>query len=309
MDSKRIIVPGGSGFIGDYISSYFAAKGYEVVVLSRTKTGIINNIRYVSWDARSIGDWTRYLNGAFAVINLTGRSINCRFTSKNKTGILESRIDAVRVLLQACNQSAVPPVVYLQASSIGYYGNTSVLCTEESPAGQDFLARVCHVWEDTFFGKSLVSTRKVVLRFGVVLGNNGGALKRMLPWVRWYLGGQHGNGKQQISWIHIDDLARMLDFALMNSDVEGKYNATSAYPHTNAYFMASLRQVLKRPWAPPVPALMVRLAAFVLMRADAGVLLHGAACVPKRMVDQGFDFRYPTLLQALHHLLDQTPAS
>ncbi|MDD4921598.1 MAG: TIGR01777 family oxidoreductase [Bacteroidales bacterium] len=303
MESRRIVLPGGSGFIGNYVSWYFSTRGYEVVVLSRGKSGFVKNIRYVSWDACSMGDWAKYIDGAFAVINLTGRSVNCRFTRKNKKEIIESRVSSVKVLLQACHQAVLPPVVFLQTSSIGFYGNTSVLCTEDSPAGSDFLAKVCSVWEDAFFGLPLLSTRKVILRFGVVMGNRGGALMRMIPWVRWYLGGQLGNGKQPVSWIHLEDLTRMLEFAINHSDLNGCCNATSPYPLTNAQFMASLRQVTGKPWAPPVPAFVVRLTAFLFMRTDAWVLLRGAACLPRRFQDLGFEFKYPRLPEALRHLL------
>ena len=303
MDPRRIVIPGGTGFIGDYISRYFVARGYEVVVFSRSRTGLVNNVLYVLWDGCSMGDWTRYVNGAFAVINLTGRSVNCRFTPKNKKEIIESRVNAVKILLEACQQATEPPAVFVQVSSVGFFGNTSVLCTEASPAGTDFLAKVCTIWEDSFWGQSLLSTRKVVFRLGVVLGNGGGALSRMLPFVKWYIGGQLGNGKQQVSWIHLLDLTRMFEFALTNPELEGLYNATSPHPLTNAMFMAFLRQVHSKPWAPPVPAFIVRLTAFLLMHTDAGVLLHGAACVPKRFQDIGFNFKYPGLPDALHQLV------
>lgn len=306
MNSRKIIIPGGSGFIGDSLSRHFAALGYEVIVLSRAKVGLFNNVRYVLWDGRSIGEWARYIDGAYAVINLTGRSVNCRFTKKNRKEIVESRVHSVNVLLQACSQSAIPPLVFIQASSVGFYGNTSASCTEESPAGVDYLARVCTMWEDAFFRHSLPSTRRVVLRFGVVLGKGGGALSRMLPWVRCFLGGHHGGGKQQVSWIHLKDLIRMMDFTLSDSSVEGIYNATSEHPVSNALFMAFLRHTLGKPWSPPIPAFMVRLVSYLFMRTDASVLLHGVPCFPKRFKNQGFEFKYPRLPEALHQVLNAT---
>jgi len=303
MDLKKVIIPGGSGFIGDYVSRYFVDRGFEVVVLSRTKVGFVNGIRYVFWDAVTIDKWVEFLEGAFAVINLTGRSINCRFTKKNKEEIFQSRVDSVKILLEACNQSKVPPMVFIQTSSIGYYGNTVELCTEDSPVGSDFLAKVCSVWEDSFWAKPFSTTRKVVLRFGIVLDNGGGALQRMLPWVKWYLGGKHGNGKQSISWIHLEDLSRMFEFTIKTSTIEGTFNAVADFPVSNAGFMSTLREVLHKPWAPPVPSIAVRLAAFLFMHTDSNVLLHGVGCTSKKIQQMGFVFKYPKLKQALNDLL------
>jgi len=303
MGMGRIVIPGGSGFIGDYASQYFVTLGYEVVVLSRTKEGIHNKVHYVYWNARTLGEWIQFLDGSLAILNLTGRSIDCVFTSKHQKEILDSRVDSTKVLLEACLQCVNPPVVFIQSSSIGYYGNTTALCSEESPNGSDFLAEVCSDWEKTFFGVNLPDTRKVLFRFGVVLGKDGGAYNRILPWINNYLGGQLGNGQQFISWIHQEDLVRLVHFAITHSDVDGKYNATSDLPVTNAVFMRIFRFLKKRPWAMPVPSLFVKIGAALFMHTNADVVLHGVPCTSTKIIHHGFVFKYPNLTVALSNLL------
>jgi uncharacterized protein len=306
MGTKRIVIPGGSGFIGDYLALYFVEKGYEVVVLSRSKEGLYNGVYYALWDAQTLGCWTQYVDGSYALINLAGRSIDCRFTPENRGDILSSRIESVNVLQQVCLKCSNPPQIFIQVSSVGYYGNSMVLCTEETPAGSGFLSHVCTLWERTFNAIDLPLTRKVVFRLGVVLGENGGALHRMLPWTKFYLGGQLGNGRQFMSWISIFDLARMFEFALENSTIEGVFNATSSNPVSNAVFMASLRKVMNRPWAPPVPAIFVKLGASLFMGTNSELILQGAACVPHRLLESGFNFKFPELLQALNYILNRS---
>lgn len=305
MDQRKIIIPGGTGFIGDYVARYFSSRGFDVIVLSRVRSDICGGIRYVNWDAKTIGEWAGLVDGAYAVLNFTGRSVDCRLTPRNRNEILASRQDSVQVLMNACLLATTPPSVFIQASSIGYYGHTKALCTEKSMAGTGFFADVCAQLEDVFFDAELPSVRKIVLRIGIVLGRNKGAMKRLVLLARNYLGGRLGNGRQHVSWIHIDDLTRMIEFSLNNAKVEGIYNATGIHPVTNRVFMATLRIALRKPWSPPIPGFMVRIGAFTVMRSNAGLVLQGAGCVPKRFLAQGFVFKYTRLLQALRNLLNQ----
>jgi uncharacterized protein (TIGR01777 family) len=302
MNSRRIVIAGGSGFLGSAASRFFAAQHYEVVVLSRFRHEDHDGIRYMLWDGRTPADWTAVLEGALALINFSGRSIDCRFTPENRREILESRINSVEALFEAAGRCVVPPLVYIQASSIGYYGNTRSLCFEDSPQGTGFLAQVCARWEEAFLSRELPQTRKVLLRIGLVLDRNQGILRKLVPLARNFLGGTMGQGGQHMSWIHIEDFNRMLQFAIDQPTVEGVCLATGIHPVTNRVFMATLRRVLRRPWAPAIPGLLIRLGAILWMRTDPSLVLEGAGCVPKKILSKGFVFRYTRLMQALKHL-------
>lgn len=292
---KRIILAGGSGFIGQALAPALVARGYEVTVLSRGK-------QHVQWDGRSLGDWARFLDGAGAVVNLTGRSINVRFTAKNRQEIIRSRVDSVRVLGDAIAHCTQPPRVFVQASGIGYYGDTGERAVDESaPRGNDFIAEVCRQWEGALEALELPATRKVILRIGVVLGRNGGALPMLERLARLFLGGAVGSGRQFMSWVHTADLVRMFIAAIERDDLGGVFNATAPAPATNGEFMRELRRALGRPWSPPLPAPFARLGAW-LMGTEGELALLSSRCLPRRFLEHGFTFDFPTLRDAFANL-------
>lgn len=295
-------MPGGSGFLGQNAALYFTAKGFDVVVLTRGKSKVADGITYVNWDAKTIGDWTKEVDTAYAIINFTGRSVNCIYNEQNKKEIINSRIDSVKVLAQAILQSATPPAVFVQSASLAIFGDTTEVCTEESKLGEGFSVEVCKLWEQSFFETPLPNTRKVLLRIGFVLGDDGGALEPLMKLVKAFFGGTVGSGKQYISWLHIEDMNRIFDFAVSDDKAIGIYNATSTAPVTNAVFMKALRQALGRPWSPPVPVLAVMFGARFIMRTDASLALTGRNCMPKKLLDQGFQFKYIQLAESLKEL-------
>jgi uncharacterized protein (TIGR01777 family) len=182
-----------------------------VIVLTRAESDQRGAVRKAHWDGKTLGDWIQFVNGAAAVVNLTGRSINCRHTPENRREIIDSRVDSVRVLGQAIEQCAQPPQVFVQFAGVGIYGDKGKrLCDETTAPGDDFVAEVCQRWEAAFDSVDASKTRKVLLRLGVVLGPNGGFLEVLGRLTRWFLGGQVGSGRQYISWIHITDLSRMV---------------------------------------------------------------------------------------------------
>jgi uncharacterized protein (TIGR01777 family) len=299
---QKILLPGGSGFLGQNAAQYFIAKGYEVAVLTRGKTKVAHGISYINWDGKTLDAWTKEVDAAHAVINFTGRTVDCIYNGKNKKEIIDSRVDSVNVLTQAILQSATPPTVFVQAASLAIFGDTTELCTDESKLGEGFSVEVCKLWEQAFFATPLPYTRKVLLRIGFVLGDDGGALEPLTKLVKAFLGGTVGSGKQYISWLHIEDMNRIFDFAISDIKASGVYNATSTAPVTNAEFMKALRKALGRPWSPPVPELAVRFGAHFIMRTDASLALTGRNCMPKRLLDQGFQFKHVQLAESLKEL-------
>ena len=303
--NNRVILPGGSGFLGRSFADCLVRRGYEVVVLTRSPKIASGGVQELAWDGETPGAWQQALDGSAAVVNFTGKSVNCRYTPENRQEIIDSRVDSVHVLGQAVKQCSEPPPVFVQAASLAIYGNTRQRCDERAPHGQGFSVEVCKRWEAAFSSLNLPQTRQVLLRIGFALGKGGGALEPLATFARFYLGGTIGSGKQYISWLHLDDLNEMMLWALERDHIEGTYNATGPQPVTNAEFMRQLRQTLNRPWSPPVPAPAVRLGSR-LMRTEPELALTGRNCVPARFAEQGFRFRHAKLKEALADIL-QTP--
>lgn len=299
---KRIILAGGSGFVGQALAPVLVAKGYHVVVLGRSAAHRKDGVDHLQWDGKTAGNWSSALEGAEAVVNLTGKNINCRHTPENRREIIRSRVDSVRVLGKAIANCATPPKVFVQASGVGYYGDTGEqICEEDANPGNDFPAEVCREWEGAFNAFNVPATRKVVLRLGVVLGRDGGALPVLEKLTRWYLGGAVGSGRQFISWIHLADLIQMFVSAIERPEHTGVFNATATAAVTNREFMRELRRALHRPWSPPVPALFVRIGAW-LMGSEGELALLSSRCSPRRFLEHGFQFQFMAPREAFTNL-------
>jgi uncharacterized protein (TIGR01777 family) len=301
MSMKRIVLAGGSGFIGRALARALLVRGYEVVVLTRSpqkRTGF----REVEWDGAHVGEWIQHLNGAEAIVNLTGKNINCPHTPDNIDEILASRASSVRAIAQALGHVKNPPRVWAQAGAVGFYGDTKDrLCDESSPAGHDALAGVCKIWEDAFNSAETPKTRKVLLRIGFVLGRDGGALPVLAKLTKWFLGGTVGNGKQFISWIHLADLMRMFVESIERENLSGTFNAVGLNPEMNRFFMRELRRALRRPWSPPAPEFAVRLGARWL-DSEPSLALSSQCCAPIKFLEAGFEYQFPKLRAALENL-------
>lgn len=303
-DKKRIVIAGGSGFIGSALAAEWLARNGEVVVLTRSPRSRKDGVIEVQWSGAHIGEWIKYLDSAEAVINLAGKNAKCPHTPKNVHELTESRVNSVANVGMALNHVKAPPRVWLQASAIGYYGNTGAqICDENSPNGSDTLADICCDWENAFNSAPVPGTRKVLLRIGVALGKGGGALPILARMTRWFLGGGAGNGKQFISWIHLKDLARMFCEGITHEGWSGTFNAVAPNPVMNKEFMRQLRRVLHRPWSPPAPALMVKLSTR-MMGLDPSLALDGCRVVPKRLAEAGFRFDFPEVGPALKDIYD-----
>lgn len=299
MNKARIVLAGGSGFIGSALARECLAKYGEVVVLTRAPRKRDDGVREVEWSGEHIGEWIKFLDGADAVINLAGKNISCRHTEENIRALTESRVNSVCAIGQALEHVKVPPPVWVQASAIGYYGNAGErICDETSPNGSDTLSDICRQWEYAFNHVPAPGTRKVLLRIGIVLGRDGGALPVLAKLTKWFLGGSAGSGKQFMSWIQIKDLMRIFEESIARRDWLGTFNAVAPNSVQNAEFMCELRRVLHHPWSPPAPALAIKLGA-KLMKTEPSLALDSCRVVPKRLAEAGFQFQFPVLGGAL----------
>jgi uncharacterized protein len=304
MEHGRIVLAGGSGFLGRALATDLSAHGYAVTVLTRTPhTTSASGVQQVFWDGRTLGPWAQTLDGALAVINLAGKNVNCRATAPNRREILYSRLDSVHVVGQAISRCKEPPRTWLQASSLAIYGDTGPrICDENAPPGVGFPVETCLLWEQALRAQQVPQTRKVALRIGFVLGHDGGALPTLTALTRAFLGGAVGSGQQYISWLHIADWNRVVRWLLDHSEVDGVVNITGPEPVTNAELMRALRRTLGRPWSPPVPVWAAHIGAWA-MRTEADLALQGRRCVPRRLQEHGFMFNYPQLEPALCDVL------
>jgi len=302
VSANRIVLPGGSGFLGSAIAEFYAKTGVETVVLSRRPHAPIGSIRFVRWDAKSVEDWAGELEGARAIINLTGKSVNCRQTPENRKAILGSRVDSVHAVGKALAACANPPPLWIQASSLAIYGDPGErVCDEECPSGEGFGAEVSVAWEAALSEHEIPGVRKACLRIGFVLGRDGGALPVLLRLAKWGLGGHAGSGRQGVSWIHLADFLGIVDHVLQNDSIDGPLNVASPNPTSLRDLMFEIRRAVRRPWSPPIPAPIVRLGA-ALMGSDPELVLHGRRCVPQRLLDAGYAFRFDDLREALKDL-------
>jgi len=303
MNKTRIVLAGGSGFIGSALARECLAKYGEVMVLTRSPRKRNDGVREVEWNGAHPGEWIKVLDGAEAVINLTGKNINCRHTEENVRALMESRVNSVRAIAAALGHVHAPPKVWVQAGAIGYYGNAKErICDENSPNGSDALSDICRQWEYAFNSAPAPKTRKVLLRIGVVLGREGGALPVLVRLTKWFLGGSVGSGKQFISWIHVKDLMRIFNESLSRADLTGTFNAVGPHPARNREFMRELRRSLHRPWSPPAPAWAVKIGSR-LMGTEPSLALDSCRVIPKRLAEKGFSFQFPELNTALKDIL------
>ena len=302
MNPKRIILAGGSGFLGQALARALVARNYEVVVLTRSPRARSAGVTEAEWDGKHVGEWIKFLDGAEAIVNLTGRNVNCPHTPENLRAILESRVNSVRALSGALGHVQHPPRIWVQAGATGFYGDCADrLCMENGFAGSNELAKVCKQWEDAFNTADAPKVRRVLLRIGFVLGREGGALLVLARLTKFFLGGSVGSGRQYISWIHLADLIRMFIAAIEREDLSATFNAVAPNPVTNAEFMRELRRALHRPWSPPAPEFAVRLGAR-LMGSEPSLALTSQRCAPKRFLEAGFSFQFPELTPALRNL-------
>ena len=299
----KTVLAGGRGFLGQALARALAAAGWEVVVISRDPREEAP-YREVLWNGETGGAWAAELEGATALVNLAGRSINCVHTLEHSREIVDSRLQAVKALGKGWARARNPPRVWVQCSATGFYGNAGDrFCEEMLPPGPGFLAEVCRLWEEAFAALDLGDARRVVLRLGPVLDQKTGPFPTLLGLTRKFLGGAAGSGRQYLSWVHRDDAVALFAAAVTRPELAGAYNACAPGAVTNAEFMRELRAAVGRPWCPSAPEFAVRLLAGRIFHTDANLALHGQRCAPQKILATGFKFKHPAVGGAIRDLL------
>lgn len=298
----RIVIAGGSGLVGRALTERLVERGTEVVVLTRRLDDVVlpRGARAVGWGGEAT-EWRRELDGAFAAVNLTGENVGAgRWTAARKRLLRSSRLDPTAALVAAIRDAQRRPVALLQGSAVGYYGDAGELEIDEgAPPGRGFLPELSIEWEAASAGVEELGVRRLLLRTGIVLSDQGGALAKMLPPFRAGVAGRLGSGRQWFPWIQIDDVAGAIEHLLRLRDASGPYLLTAPHPVRNLELTRALAAALHRPALVPVPAFALRL----LFGEMGSVLLEGQRALPRRLLESGYRFRYPELDGALAALL------
>lgn len=304
---KKVVLAGGSGNLGKLLTASFLSQGYELLILSREARGSSNpQLRYVQWDGEHSGPWTECLASADLLINLSGASINTRFTEKNKKLLLDSRLQPTRALGEAIATLAEPPKLWVNLSGIARFGGVPGIHTEDSTRyGQDFLAMLTQEWEAEFEAHSRSTTKQVLLRMSPVLSPQSGMFAELYPLVKYGLGGKVGSGEQLISWIHEADFVALVNWVSQLADPSPLYHACSPNPVSNSQFMEAFRTALGSPIGLPLPTFLARLGS-LLKGVDSSLLLQHIGVSTKRTIEQGYAFKFPTIELALKNLIQSS---
>ncbi|MEM8640557.1 MAG: TIGR01777 family oxidoreductase [Cyanobacteria bacterium P01_G01_bin.54] len=304
----KVAITGATGFVGSRLTAELVKTGHAVVVLTRSPDAAqtlfppaaFPNLEIVAYNPVTSGDWQSRLSGCEAVVNLAGASLTeQRWTPARKQEISASRILGTQKLVAAIAQADPKPQILVNASAIGYYGfSETATFTESDPPGDDFLGKLCQQWESAAQQVQAHGVRLVVLRLGIVLGN-GGAIAKMIPVFRLFAGGPIGSGQQWFSWIHREDVVRLIIKSLQNPQLQGVYNATAPHPLRMAEFCHVLGKAMNRPSWLPVP----KFALETLLGDGAVVMLEGQQVLPKALAAIGFNFQYPTAQGAIEEVL------
>ena len=307
----RVIITGGTGLIGSELAKDLAADGHEVIVLSRNpdKHTFPAGVRDEKWDSKTAAHWGHLADGADAIVNLAGEPIAgsgllpSRWTDERKRRIRQSRIDAGTAVTEAIRAATNKPKLLIQSSGIDYYGDveSDKIITEDAPNGDGFLADVTVDWENSTATVEEMGVRRVIIRTGIVLSTESGALPITVLPFKFFAGGPLGNGEQWWPWIHLDDEVRAIRFLLESETAVGPYNLCTPNPLKNKAFAKVIGNVMNRPAFFPTPAFALKLA----LGEIAAIVLDGRRAVPQKLEEAGFTFKYPQAAEALRDLLNQ----
>jgi len=300
--NRKVVLAGGSGFLGRNLKLLLEQEGFLVKVLTRNpKTN-----DDIHWDAKTLGDWADAVDGSFALINLAGRTVDCRYNEKNRAAILNSRIDSTNVLHKAVAKCDKPPAIWLNSSTSTIYNDTRGDQPANTEAanniGNDFSMGVARKWEKAFFEVNLTDTVQTALRTAIVMGRDGGAFPIMIRIARFGLCSPQGSGDQWISWLHIEDFCRAVLFLLRNP-IEGTVNLCSPNPVQNREFNRQLEEQVKPWFTLPQPVWLLKFGA-IFLRTEPELILKSRKVVPARLLEAGFEFRFPAAKQMLADLLN-----
>lgn len=308
-NGRRIVLAGGSGFLGRALAGHFRNAGWDAVILTRSPNPKGDGIREAHWDGCTIAPWQQELDGAIAVVNLTGKSVNCRYNPANRKEILESRVNATRVIGEAIGRSANPTEVWLNASTATVYKHTFGKPWDESgeieaasDARDAFSVEVAQAWEGALDKAATPQTRKVAMRMGMVVGLDKNSVFPVLRrLVRLGLGGRMGNGRQYVTWMHIVDYCRAVEWLISHDNLRGSVNVVAPNPVPNSEMMRVLRRIYGVPFGLPAAEWMLEIGA-VIMRTETELIIKSRRVVPGRLLESGFQFQFPTLEEALRDL-------
>jgi uncharacterized protein (TIGR01777 family) len=299
----KILMTGGTGFVGTHLSSRLLREGHAVTALTRSSKeakGVTPSVSYLGGDPTQKGAWQSAIRDHDVIINLAGASIFSKWTEENKRAIRESRILTTRNLVEGIPPERAKDITLISTSAVGYYGfHEDEVLTEDSPPGDDFLARVAVEWEAEALKAQGNGSRVVITRFGIVLGKGGGALGQMIPAFRKFVGGPIGSGQQWFSWVHMEDLAEALVFLMSRPQISGPVNLCSPNPVRNIDLARALGKALKRPSFLPAPGFMIKL----ILGEFGSVILEGQRVIPGRLLQSGFVFKYPAIDGALENIV------
>ncbi|MEM6515395.1 MAG: TIGR01777 family oxidoreductase [Bacteroidota bacterium] len=297
---RSITIAGGSGFLGGILEKYFKNKGFIINILTRNPKR--NNEYY--WNGTDLGEWQSVINGTDILINLAGRSVDCRYNDKNKKEILDSRVNSTHVLALAINLSEPPPKIWINSSTATIYNSSleKQMTERNGDIGDDFSMNVAKSWEAAFNSTTNPKTRKLILRTAIVLGKKGGPLKPLKQLTKLGLGGKQGSGQQKVSWIHENDFARAIEFLINAENLRGSFNLSTPTPITNIELMSGLRKALGIPIGLSQPKSLIEFGA-KLIGTEAELVLKSRNVIPERLLENGFVFLYDDIEMAFKNLL------
>lgn len=300
---NKIILAGGSGYLGQVLADYYKDKAKEIIILSRKASATNGNITYHQWDAETKGEWVKQLEGADLLVNLCGKNVNCRYTPENRRAILSSRILPTELLAAAIMDLTHPPKLWLQCASATIYRHAEDRYQDEENGeiGEDFSVEVCKAWEACFMKAEVPGVRKVVLRVSMVLGCKDGVFPRLKNLVLSGIGGCQGKGNQYVSWIHEQDFARITEWILLNESFNGVLNVSAPEVVTNKSFMQLLRKAYRVPLGINTPQWLLEIGA-LLIGTETELVLKSRWVYPKRLLNLGFQFQYPNVQDAIKDL-------
>ncbi|WP_026704387.1 TIGR01777 family oxidoreductase [Flavobacterium soli] len=299
---KKLIIVAGTGFLGQVLVNHFKDKFEEIIILTRGNSETKNGIRYVKWNAKTFTGWEKELENTDLVINLAGKSVDCRYTEANKKEILDSRIESTKILNLAVLNCKNPPKHWMNSSTSTIYRHSLDKQMDETDGeiGNDFSMNVAKSWEKAFFETETPNTKKTALRTSIVLGRNGGAFLPLKNLTRLGFGGKQGKGNQFISWIHEKDFARAVEF-IYKKEMTGVVNIVSPKPIRNALFMQTLRKSLGVPTGIPIGEKLLKFGAKII-GTETELVLKSRNVIPKKLVENDFEFEFRTLEKALENL-------